>query len=49
MEIQIIKINFFKYIFIDSGEVTFTYGKETLVMTTRKELKKDAVREECVN
>ena len=32
--------------FIDSGKVTSTWGKEPPVMTTREELKKDAAREE---
>ena len=31
--------------FIDSGKVTSTWGKEP-VMTTREELKKEAAREE---
>jgi len=33
--------------FIDSGNVTSTWGKEQPVMTTREELKKEAAREEC--
>ena len=37
---------FFKYMFIDSGKVTSTWGKEPPVLTTRKELKKEAAREE---
>ena len=45
IEIQIIK-KFFKFIFIDSGKVTSTWGQDPLVMTTREELKKDATREE---
>ena len=32
--------------FIDSGKVTSTWGKESPVMTTREELKKEADREE---
>ena len=32
--------------FIDSGKVTFTWGKEPPVMKTKEELKKDAAREE---
>ena len=40
------KDQFFKYIFIDSGKVTSTQGKEPPVMTIREELKKDAAREE---
>ena len=32
--------------FIDSGKVTSTWGKEPPVMTTREEVKKDAAREE---
>ena len=31
--------------FIDSGKVTSTQGKEPPFMTTREELKKDAARE----
>jgi len=40
------KDKFFEYMFIDSGKVTSTFGKEQPVMTTREELKKDAAREE---
>jgi len=40
------KDQFFEYMFIDSGKVTCTWGKEPPVMTTREELKKDAAREE---
>ncbi|WP_288255787.1 molecular chaperone Tir [uncultured Prochlorococcus sp.] len=40
------KDQFFKYMFIDSGKVTSTWGKESPVMTTREELKKKVVREE---
>ena len=32
--------------FIDSGKVTSTWGKEPPVLTTREELKKAAAREE---
>ena len=32
--------------FIDSGKVTSTWGKEPTVMSNREELKKDAAREE---
>ena len=35
--------------FIDSGKVTSTWGKEPPVMTTREELKKDGTREEWKN
>ena len=37
---------FFKYMFIDTGKVTSTWGKEPPVMITREELKKEAAREE---
>ena len=37
---------FFKYMFIDSGEVTSTWGKEPPVLKTREELNKDEAREE---
>ena len=40
------KDQFFKYMFIDSGKVTSTWGKEPPVMTTREELKKEVAREE---
>ena len=40
------KDQFFKYIFIDSGKVNSTWGKETIFMTTWEELKKAAAREE---
>ena len=40
------KDQFFKYMFIDFGKVTSTWGKEPPVMTTRKELKKEDAREE---
>ena len=42
----VMKINFFKYMFINSGKVTSTWGKEPPVMTTREELEKEAAREE---
>ena len=44
-KIQIIKINY-KYIFVDSGKVTSTWGKEPPVMKTRKKFKKEEAREE---
>ena len=34
------KDQFFKYMFVDSGKVTSTWGKEPPVMTTREEWKK---------
>ena len=40
------KDQFFKYMFIDSGKVTSTWGKEPPVMTNREELKKEAARED---
>ena len=40
------KDQFFKYIFIDSGKVTSTWGKEPPVMKTRKKFKKEEAREE---
>ena len=40
------KDHFFKYIFIDSGKITSTWGKEQPVMTSREELKIDLAREE---
>ena len=40
------KNRFFKYMFIDSGKFTSEFGKEQPVMITRKELKKNAAREE---
>ena len=39
------KDQFFKYMFIDSGKVTSTWGKEPPIMTTREELKIEAARE----
>ena len=35
--------------FIDSGKVTATLGKEPPVITTREELKKNAARKEFKN
>ena len=40
------KDQFFKYIFIDSGNVTSTWGEEPPVMTSRKELKIELARDE---
>ena len=40
------KDQFFKYMFVDSGKVTSTWGKEPPVMTTREELKIEKAREE---
>ena len=40
------KDQFFKYMFIDSGKVTSTWGKEPPVMTTREDSKKGVAREE---
>ena len=44
------KDQFFEYMFIDSGKVVGTFGKEPPVLTTReaarKELKKEVAREE---
>ena len=37
---------FFKYMFIDSGKVTSTWGKEPPVMTSREEIKIELAREE---
>ena len=39
------KDQFFKYMFIDSGKVTSTWGKEPPLMTTREELNTKAARE----
>ena len=36
------KDQFFKYMLINSGKVSSTWGKEPPVMTTREELNKDA-------
>ena len=41
------KDQFFKYIFIDSGNVTSTWGEEPPVMTSRKEIKIELARYEC--
>ena len=43
------KDQFYKYMLIDSGKVTSTWGKEPPVMTTREELKKNAARKEFKN
>ncbi len=40
------KDQFFKYMFIDSGKITSTWGKEPPVMTSREELKIELAREE---
>ena len=40
------KDQFFKYMFIDSGKVTSSWGKEPPVMTTREELKIELARKE---
>ena len=40
------KDQFFKYMLIDSGKVTSTWGKEPHVITSRKELKIEIEREE---
>ncbi len=40
------KDQFSKYIFIDSGKVTSTWGKEPPVMTKREELKIEKARDE---
>ena len=32
--------------FIDSGKVTYTWGKESHVITTREEFKKEAAKKE---
>ena len=37
---------FFKYMFIDSGKVTSTWGEEPPVMTSREERKIELAREE---
>ena len=39
------KTHFLKYIFIYSGKVISTWGKEPPIMTTREELKIEAARE----
>ena len=43
------KDQFFKYMFMDSGKITSTWSKETPVITTREELKKDVARKEWKN
>ena len=43
------KDQFSKYMFIDSGKVSSTWGKEPPVITTREELNKDASGEEWKN
>ena len=40
------KDQFFKYMFIDSGRITSTWGKEPPIMTSREELKIELAREE---
>ena len=40
------KDQFFKYMFIDSGKIISTWGKEPPVMTTRELLKKELARKE---
>jgi hypothetical protein len=40
------KDQFFKYMFIDSGKLTSTWGEEPPVMTSREELKIELAREE---
>ena len=40
------KDQFIKYMFIDSEKVTYSWGKEPTVMTTKKVIKKDPAREE---
>ena len=40
------KDQFFKYMFIDSGKITSTWGKEPPVMTSREELKIELARKE---
>ena len=46
IEITKIKDKIFKYMFIDSGKVISTQRKEPPFITTKKELKKYAAREE---
>ena len=43
------KDQFFKYVFIDSGKVCSTWGKEPPLMISREEFKKEAAREEWKN
>ena len=40
------KDQFLAYLLVDSGKFTSTWGKEPPLMTTRKELNKEAAREE---
>ena len=40
------KDKFFEYMFIDSGKIVGLLGKEPPVLTTRKEVKIEAAREE---
>ena len=40
------KDQFFKYMFIDSGKIFSTWGKEPPIMTSREELKIEIAREE---
>ena len=40
------KDQFFEYVFIDSGKVSSTLGKEPPLMISREEFKKEAAREE---
>ena len=40
------KDQFYKYIFIVSGKITSTWGKEAPVMTSRKEIRIELAREE---
>ena len=40
------KDQFIKYMFIYSEKVTYSWGKEPPVMTSKEELKKDPAREE---
>jgi uncharacterized protein YabN with tetrapyrrole methylase and pyrophosphatase domain len=46
LKIQKIKSKFLKYMSIDSRKVSSIWGEESTVMTSRKELKKEAAREE---
>ena len=43
-----IRINFFEYMFFDSGRILGVLGKETPLMTTREELKVDKARDEWI-
>ena len=40
------KDQFFEYMFIDSGKIIGTFGKDNPIMTTREELKIEAARAE---